>query len=89
MKTVWKFPFQIHDSVLLTMPVGAEVLSLQVQDDRPCFWALVDPQAPREPRSFIVHETGTTISDTSLGRFVGTFQTSGGAFVWHVWEAAR
>ena len=84
MRTIWKYRFPEGDETVLTMPMGAHVLTIQVQDGSPVLWALVDPDAPPEPRLFYVKGTGWVI-DQPLGRYVGTVQLAG--FVWHVFEA--
>lgn len=91
--TVWKFPVAIEDAFALDMPEGARVLSVQVQGDKPWIWALVDPKAPKVRRTFVLMGTGhkrpaamfrAGSLEASL-EFVGTFQLSGGALVFHLW----
>ena len=81
MKTIWKFPVM---SDVIEMPEGAEILSVQTQHDQPCLWALVDPDAPMERRTFNV--VGTGIPFEGDGQFLGTFQLLGGGFIGHVFE---
>jgi hypothetical protein len=46
--------------------------------------AEVDPDAPNEPRQFLIRGTGHLFEPTTVV-YVGTAQI--GAFVWHVYEA--
>jgi hypothetical protein len=85
MKTVWKFPLSPGDPLVIAMPAGARVLHVGVQDDdRPCIWALVDPAAPEEERSFRVHGTGQYFDGD--GAYVGTAMLYRGGLVFHVFE---
>lgn len=86
-KRVFKYIIPMEDKPVIAMPVGAEILSLAVQCELLCLWALVDPDAPMGARKFRVAGTGHAIHH-ELGRFVGTALQAGGELVWHVWEIA-
>jgi hypothetical protein len=93
MLTIWKFPLGPSlDDIRISMPKGAKVLSVQAQHDAPMVWAIVQPDADKETRRFVVFGTGHPIAhhdiDVVASRFVGTFQMSGGALVFHLFEAA-
>jgi hypothetical protein len=81
MKTIWKYTFEIVDVFEIEMPVGAKVLTVQLQGGQPCMWAEVNPLAPTERVQFRVIGTGHSFTPT---KYVGTIQT--GMFVWHVYE---
>lgn len=49
-KTIWKFELETTGNQTLKMPIGAEILSVQTQFDKPCLWALVEPNAEKEDR---------------------------------------
>jgi hypothetical protein len=85
MKTIYKYPFSIDDSVIITMPVGAEILTVQVQHRVPCIWALVDPEAPKVDRYFRVAGTGHSLPENP-GKYVGTFQQLEGNLIFHVFD---
>ena len=88
MKTVWKYQFLVVDDLVVNMPEGAQVLSVQVQGIEPCIWALVDPDAPLVERRLHVRGTGHPFVGNE-GRFVGTFQMLRGRFVGHLFEDAE
>lgn len=88
MTEIWKFPLRVDDSVEITMPEGAEILTIMVQNNQPCIWARVNTTADPEVRTFHVVGTGHEISDRYELRYVGSFQLVGGAFVGHVFEEA-
>jgi hypothetical protein len=93
-KAIWKFSISDHlyqqgmvtDRPAIPMPKGAEILTVQVQRDEAQVWAIVDSDAPVEPRTLVIVGTGQPMPD-DLGRYVGTWQAVGGHFVFHVFEA--
>ncbi len=84
MNRIYKYPVIVTDEFNLTMPVGAKVLSVQVQNGSPQLWAMVDTSEPlSEIRSFRVIGTGHPI-DSDPGVYIGTFQIHGGELVLHL-----
>lgn len=83
MKSVWKFELSPYLPSLV--PVGAEILYVAEQFNKPCLWALVDPQAPRESRQFQMAGTGVDLFNPP-GRYLGTAMLDGGARVVHVFD---
>ena len=85
MKTIWKFPFIISDVLEIIMPSGAEVLSVGMQSDVPCLWAIVEDTQPVKLSKFYVVGTGHPLNEyTTSQSYVTTFQD--GPFVWHVFQ---
>jgi hypothetical protein len=80
---IWKF--EIKPDATISMPVGAEILSVAVQNNQPCVWAMVDPDAPRENRSFKTVPTGADFDTRSL-KYVGSFHDEEGWMVFHLFE---
>jgi hypothetical protein len=76
MKTVWKFPINnIADYVTLDMPIGAKVLTVQIQQGIPCIWALVDTNTKTEHRRFRIAGTNHDLTDAiDRLKYVGSFQ---------------
>lgn len=87
MRTVWKYQLGWTGLHELSLPAGAEILSVQLQDDTPTIWALVHTDATHITRRFLVTGTGWDI-DREVShrplRHVGTWQDNG--FVWHLFE---
>lgn len=85
MSEIWKYPvltgFFEHD-----MPEGSEILDVQMQNGRPVMWALVEPTREKHTRSFFVVGTGRAFDDDDVCRYVGSFQTVDGMFVFHLFE---
>lgn len=87
-KTIWKFELEIADTQILTMPAGAEILTVQTQFGRPRLWALVNPQAKTEDRVIETFGTGHPVRyDMGVDRkYIDTYQMQGGQLVFHVFE---
>lgn len=84
--TIWKYPVPATSPFELMMPKGAAPLSVQVQNGDPQMWALVnDSTSLREARKFLVAGTGHKIEHDTKA-FIGTFQLSEGALVFHLFE---
>lgn len=87
MKKIFKYPIMITDKQSFPMPVGAKILTVQVQNGNPCIWAMVDPEALTEEVTIRVHGTGHTIYDSSNLEYIGTFQSMYGVnLVFHVFK---
>lgn len=86
MHTVYKYQFPVTDYFTLELPVGAKLVLLDVQNDVPCMWFLVDTSVIKEVRHFTVHGTGHAIDDMDKKTHIGSFMIHGGALVFHVFE---
>jgi len=90
MKTIWKFEVigDIYGKLKLNMPKEAEILSVQIQNERPQIWALVNDEAEIEERFFEIFGTGHNITgDMGVERkYIGTFQLYNGTLVFHLFE---
>jgi len=80
-KKVWKFPIS-RGTNHIVMPADAEVVHVDMQDNAPMLWALVDPAAKRKERCFRIYGTGHGIRDNA--KHVGSWQK--GPLVWHLFE---
>jgi hypothetical protein len=78
MKQIWKY--KLSESAI-EMPIDAEILSVQLQNDVPHIWAMVSPQTELEKRKFAIVGTGQSFDDTNM-KYIGTYQD--GPFVWHL-----
>ncbi len=84
---VWKYQIPESFSFRLEMPAGAVPVHVDVQHGGVCIWAVVDPSASKESREFFVVGTGHDIPDgIDCDDHVGTFLTSGGALVFHIFQ---
>lgn len=66
----------VKNKNIILMPVGAEILSIQIQGQYPCIWALVNPELEEVERVIEVYGTGHEILPTTGGirKFITTVQ---------------
>ena len=81
MRTIWKFPIPLDATIEIKMPIGATLLTVQMQGSRPMLWAIVDPASDMVTRILRIAGTGTGEPE---GRYVGTWQHHG--YVWHLFD---
>ena len=90
MQTIWKFPLETTDRQVIRMPVGSRILTVQTQSQsgKPCLWAVVDSDAPLQPRGFEICGTGhpMSINGDEIHEYIGTYQLNDGQLVFHVFE---
>ncbi len=86
MITIWKFPIEVTDIQTIEMPVKAQILTVQVQHNRPFLWAMVNSYYPIESRKIRIFGTGHDLSQEDASKYIGTFQVDGGNLVFHVFD---
>lgn len=88
-RKIWKYVIPIDDSFTLTMPKYSATLEVQMQDDEPCIWAIVDPTKPMVKRRFFLRATGQPlVHGCSWENHLGSFQMKRGTFplVFHLFD---
>ena len=84
---IFKYHFAVEGGISIPMPKGAHILTVQVQHNTPCIWAIVDEGQPSESRNFRIFGTGHEMDiDLPLSNYIGTFQLLGGDFIGHLFE---
>jgi hypothetical protein len=89
MKRIFKYELETTDTQEIEMPQGAQVLCIQTQNEIPCVWAIVDPDATPTLRTFEIYGTGHNFPENEWPdrrRYVGTYQLRQGALVFHCFE---
>lgn len=84
MKTVHKYELKSHDASI-KLPLGAEILTVQLQNDRPVLWALIDPGNELVDRFISIVGTGWDVEDSM--KYICTYPD--GYMVWHVFEILK
>lgn len=83
---IFKYALKNNNDQIIKMPIGATILTVQVQRNIPMLWAVVDEKVEMtEDRKIIVEVTGFPLSNYK--RYIGTYQLENGSFVGHVFEA--
>ena len=84
---IFKYHFEVEGEVSIPMPKGAHILTVQVQHNTPCIWAIVDPEQPIESRTFRIFGTGHEMDiNITRSHYIGTFQLLDGSFIGHLFE---
>lgn len=88
MKKVYKYNItDMNDYFDLNLPKGAKILTVQVQRNSICIWALVDINNEQEKRRFRLAGTGHPIEEsTDRLIYIGSFQMMQGTLVFHLFE---
>ncbi len=82
MMKIYKYEILIAGFQIM-LPSDAKVLKIDLQNNDPYMWILLDTNKSTLPKTFRVYGTGQTINAEGL-RYIDTFQQDG--FVWHVFE---
>lgn len=85
METIYKYQLETTDEQLIEMPIGAEILTVQTQNGTPCIWAKVNTKNANFKYQFRIFGTGHPIESDFRGKYIGTYQLSGGALIFHVY----
>lgn len=82
-KRIYKYELEITDEQTVEIPWGAQLLSVQMQNNKPCLWALVDVMHTKQEYHIEIIGTGNPMKDPLEElRYLDTFQLGG--FVGHV-----
>jgi hypothetical protein len=86
-KTIYKYKIETRDRQHISMPKGAEILTIQVQHGEPHIWVLVETNGGEVMRTIDVFGTGNPIYDPDGSRrYIGTYQLYDGELIFHVFE---
>lgn len=86
MITIYKYKIQVVDDQTISIPLGAKLLTVQVQNGIPCLWALVDTEQKHEDVFIEIVGTGNPVTGTDSREYISTFQLHGGRLVFHVFK---
>lgn len=83
---IWKYVLEIKDVQQISMPESAKLLTVQVQNNALCLWALVDKAKPMVEKMIKIYGTGNEIPFFTRAKdYIGTVQM--GQLVWHVFKS--
>ena len=96
MKKVFKYTLGMSDVSIVQLPVGAQILKIEEQNDSASegilyIWAMVDPDEKfSEPRKFRIAGTGHDVTlgifDENKMVFYDTILTRRDSLIWHIFE---
>ncbi len=76
MRTIWKYPIDTTSCREIEMSLNAEILCVQLQDNIPTLWALVETEEPKRIFYILTYYTGSYWIDKK-GQYIGTYQLAG------------
>ena len=87
MKRIFKYRIPTNvEHYHVDLPVGAKVLTVDVQNDEPFIWVLLDDsERMTVTRRFSFYATGQRILDDALGTYIGSVQIFR-IFMFHLFE---
>ena len=81
---IYKYPLAVTDRQVMTMPIGAQLLCVQVQRGIPTLWARVDPIHEMEEVILLTKGTGHPFPEINVS-YLGTYQLAQ-QLVFHVFH---
>ncbi len=86
METIWKYELETTDFQTVSLPVNAEILTIDTQCSTVCIWALVEKTEHKNEEKIIeIFGTGHEMKEANR-KYIGTYQLNGGALVFHAFE---
>lgn len=83
-KRVYKYPLEIGDTIVVSLPRDYRILRVDFQDDILCCWALVDPVSQPVDVKLIMAGSGSPIESHRAGAHINTVFWRGLDF--HIFE---
>jgi hypothetical protein len=87
MKKIYKYPLEITDTQFVELSLGAEILTVQMQGNQLCLWAMVNtlPDAIKKNRRIEIIGTCNPVPIGDL-KYISTFQMMDERLTYHVFE---
>lgn len=89
MKTIYKYPIEITDSQVIKLPKEYRVLTVQIQNNNPFLWALVDTDNDLEDAEILIIGTGHGIQNIETMEYISTIQVNNGKLIFHVFRRKK
>lgn len=86
MKRIWKFGLSTNVITVLDIPEGYLITSVGLDpSNKPCIWAIVDPEAPTIKVRIRIVGTGEPLpEDCGVRNFMGAIIAK--PYVWHIFD---
>ncbi len=76
MRTILKYPIDTTPCREIEMSLNAQILCVQLQNNIPTLWALVETEEPKRIFDILTYYTGSYWIDEK-GQYIGTYQLAG------------
>ena len=84
-RVVYKYPLDITDRQSVCLPLGAQILSIQAQNNTLMLWAMVDPDQVAQSVVLQILGTGNPAQVSHRAKHIETVQMPTG-LVWHIFK---
>jgi hypothetical protein len=84
-RVIYKYEIPKQGQFSLDLAVDTEILTVQVQNQSLCLWALLNQSSPKRRRDFVWIRTGEEIEHKSMS-YIATIQVDAGKKVVHLFE---
>jgi hypothetical protein len=82
--TIFKYPFNLKSTQTIELPDGAQIIHVGLDPaDRPCMWAMVNPDHPKTNVEIYIIGTGHNVPILAT-HHMGSFKM--GQYMWHVFR---
>ncbi len=82
---IYKYKFDVEDDIKLESYKNARLLKIGIQNNKICFWMLVNPKEERYTYEFKVFGTGGEF-DYNVSNITYIDTVFSDYFVWHIFE---
>ena len=89
MDAIYKYELNTTIPTDLALPEGAQVLDIQMQNEKPVLWARVNVNAKTVQRTFVPVPTGADPTHLEPAKYIKTVQFLKGALVFHFYELKK
>lgn len=87
MKKIFKYSIAVTDQQEVSLDHNAKILTVQMQNETLCLWAIVDELSEKKRKRIIrIVGTGHPFEDEHLCKYITTFQMENGKLIFHVFE---
>lgn len=88
MKTIYKYQIPTARKFDLDLPDDYKILSVQIQNEEPVMWALIDTENRIKKEYFQLILTGSNINNVENLSYIDSFQVSryDGIFIFHLFK---
>jgi len=85
MERIFKYPLKTDFSQNIKMPKVSKILSIQIQNNKPVLWALVDDNVDKETIVIKLYTTGGDATSAFREEYLGTVKMHNG-LVFHYFK---
>ena len=87
MKRIFKYELLVADIQTIDTHTYFEPLSIEMQNEKPVLYAIIDDETPKQNVVLRTYGTGVQLDDyETRDHYIGTYMLMGGDLVYHVFK---